>query len=411
MILLAVWVLIVFAYLAFLSLEMQLDYNQLLVPCSGEGCNWASITEAEFAALRDWGLPANFYAGVIVWGILVTVIFYAVLGFLIFWRRGKSRIGFILSLLLVVMPISAYADADNVVASYPNLAIPIITISVVGTWLQFIFLYFFPNGRFYPRWAGWLLVVTLAYITISLLTYGGFLQVGIFQAIASDFIFFFLFIGLAVVLQFLRYFRVATPPERLQTRWVLFGFIFYFMGPFLWYIFYGGEVIFQPGSQRLVASMGGWVLLQVTQLTFLLSLVFAIMRYRLWNIDLIIRRTLIYGLLTGLLVLIYFGSVVFLQILARPLIGEQSAVGIVLSTLLIAALFNPLRRRIQAFIDRRFYRQKYDAEQALAEFAAAARSEADLEQLSTLLASTVQETLQPDKVDLWLDKRGTPGKR
>ena len=190
-IMLAVWVLIVFAYLAFLSLEMQLDYNQLLVPCSGEGCNWASITEAEFAMLGDWGLPANFYAGVIVWGILVTVIFYAGLGFLVFWRRGKSRIGFILSLLLVVMPISAYADADKVVASYPNLAIPIVTISVVGTWLQFIFLYFFPNGRFYPRWAGWLLVVTLAYITISLLTYGGFLHAGIFQAIASEFIFFF----------------------------------------------------------------------------------------------------------------------------------------------------------------------------------------------------------------------------
>jgi hypothetical protein len=128
----------------------------------------------------------------------------------------------------------------------------------------------------------------------------------------------------------------------------------------------------------------------------------AILRYRLWDIDLIIRRTLVYSVLTGALALIYFAGVVLFQQLFGALIAENNQAAIVASTLAIAALFTPLRRRVQDGIDHRFYRRKYDAEQFLTSFTAAARNEVDLDRLSGTLLTVVDETMQPAQVSLWL---------
>src|SRR3712207_294366 len=128
----------------------------------------------------------------------------------------------------------------------------------------------------------------------------------------------------------------------------------------------------------------------------------AILKYRLYDIDIIINRALVYGSLSAMLVALYFGGIVVLQRVFVTLTGQQSTLAVVASTLLIAALFTPLRRRIQSLIDRRFYRRKYDARKTLEDFSAQLRNETDLEALSDDLVGVVRETMQPAHVSLWL---------
>ncbi len=187
------------------------------------------------------------------------------------------------------------------------------------------------------------------------------------------------------------------PVQRAQVAWLALGIA----GPVL------GVIIVFP-IQSLVPSVDQRVLSLVGgSLSALLPLCLglAITRYRLFDVYVIIRRTLVYAIVTALLGLVYFGGVTLLQRLFTGLSGQSSPAALVISTLLIAALFNPLRTRIQDFIDRRFYRRKYDAEQALSEFAAAARSETELDLLSDRMLQVASESLQPEFSQLWLVRK------
>jgi hypothetical protein len=199
---------------------------------------------------------------------------------------------------------------------------------------------------------------------------------------------------LAAVSLIFRY-RSAGSSVRLQLRWFVMGSIVFVILFFLPVLVNFNQI--KRGVDSLFIILG-----QAAILPLYLAVGIAILRYRLYDIDLIIRRTLQYSLLTGLLALVYFVSVILLQSIVENISGEQSPIVIVISTLTIAALFNPLRNRVQDFIDRRFFRKKYNAERALTQFAATARDEVELDKLTNALLSVVEDTVQPEKTSLWL---------
>jgi hypothetical protein len=224
------------------------------------------------------------------------------------------------------------------------------------------------------------------------------------SAVSLGFLVFLSQAPLLVVAQLYPYRRVSSPVQRQQTKWVVFGFAVpttvYVLGivPYLMF-----SVLSSPGSLYLPAFV---VVQDFLQLLIPLSFGFAMLRSRLWDIDVLINRTLVYGTLTvtmtGILALVYLGSIIAFQALFRGLFQQASDVAIVVATLVIYALFQPVHTRIQALIDRRFYRSKYDAAKIVAAFNATLRHEVDLDQLREHLLAMVQETMQPTHVSLWL---------
>ena len=194
-------------------------------------------------------------------------------------------------------------------------------------------------------------------------------------------------------------FRRADPVERSQLKWLLYA-----GGVFL-VVYAGGFAPGLGGSGNDIYEIA----LSLSILLLSVAIAIAIFRYRLYDIDVVIRKTLVYSVLTALLGLVYFGSVILLQRLFGTLTGiEQSTLAVVISTLAIAALFTPLRRRIQDAIDRRFFRKKYNAQQVLAQFAQTVRDETDMDVLLAELVRVVEETLQPEHVSVWLRDPNPP---
>ncbi|MDQ3862782.1 MAG: hypothetical protein M3317_04655 [Actinomycetota bacterium] len=209
----------------------------------------------------------------------------------------------------------------------------------------------------------------------------------------------------AAVSLVMRY-RRSRGEERQQIKWI--AFVASFAG--LWFLISMLTqlvVVLMSGADLPQAPLWFELLASVAVLGFTgvpVAIGFAVLRYRLYEIDIIINRTLVYGSLTAMLVALYFGVVAATQTILRALTGqtEQPQQAVVISTLVIAALINPLRRRIQSFIDRRFYRRKYDARKTLEAFSARLRDETDLETLNNDLEGVVRETMQPAHVSLWL---------
>lgn len=244
----------------------------------------------------------------------------------------------------------------------------------------------FPRPKPIQQRYPWLSAIVLLIATLLLIFTIG-------TSIAWFWFLFSLFLGLAILVH--NGITMRDPVSRAQVRWGVSGML----------IGIGAIAVSMTANTFGLVQLSGraWDLIGTFSTAVIgVMISVAISRYRLFDIDVIIRRTLQYALLTGLLALVYFGSVVLLQGLVEKLTGQQSPIVIVISTLGIAALFNPLRLRIQDFIDRRFFRSKYDAAQTLNWFSETVRDEVELDQLTQQLLSVVQESMQPEQTELWL---------
>jgi hypothetical protein len=260
-------------------------------------------------------------------------------------------------------------------------------LNVLGAGALLLGWYFFPDGRFIPGWTRWLAFAFAAWTVVILITggTGSWSFLTHFWASAGWY-------STGALAQIYRYIRVSSPIQQQQTKWVVFGStlaFFAFVVRTLPIVL--APSLFKPGIFSLLYTLLTRPLMYLFMLLIPLSIGISILRYRLWDIDILIRRTLIYGVLTAALALIYFGGVVMLQVGFRALTGQTSQLAIVASTLTITALFSPLRGRVQMTIDRRFYRHKYNAAQALAAFSATVRDEVDLNRLTGQLLALVEE--------------------
>ena len=354
--------------------------------------------------------------------LLAAVVAIPTVGALVASRRQANPIGWILCGLGLMLSLSDFAGDYALQAlltrpgSLPGgelmawLAAWGHGPSIVGAFVLVCLL--FPDGRpLTPRWRPvvWLAAIITPALGLGALVpgpladfpfvnnpiaFGGTAAQAVNFLVKAAFILLLATLLAAGVCLILR-FRRSRGDEREQLKWVVGG------GALVVIIFLSAPIFWcTPG----LSGTPLWPTLFVLALLALpLSMGIAILKYRLYAIDLIIRRTLVYGVLSGLLVLAYFGSVVLLQNVLRTLTGqEQSQLVTVVSTLAIAALFNPLRHRVQNLIDRAFYRRKYDAGRVLAAFSATARDEVELNPLIDQLLQAADETVRPEHVSVWL---------
>jgi hypothetical protein len=391
------------------SVPSSFEHYRSVCTAALEVCSERAVaqpTPEGVRALQDVGLSVGSYA---LLNVIIDKVFQLVwfaVGALIFWRRSDDRMALLTSTFLVTFGTVAVdsTDADALVSSQPAWWLPAQIVYITGAVCVVLFFLLFPGGRFVPRWTRWLALAFIAFnISQELFPelYSG--------SPALEVITQWVFMGFVVSLvwsQTYRYRKVSSQAQRRQTKWVVFGTTLALAGSF----------VKVPSDFSLLTGDTPFILLvlkTVFALSFLLvplSIGVAVLRSHLFDIDVLINRTLVYGLLTALLLAVYFGGVTATQAIFQTLTGQeqQPQLAVVVSTLIIAALFNPLRRRIQGFIDRRFYRRKYDARKTLEAFSAKLRDETDLYALNSELVSAVRETMQPAHVSLWLRPEASP---
>jgi hypothetical protein len=369
----------------------------------------ANPTENVSAALAELGLSAGAYA---LYTVALDTIFvsgFAAVAIVIFWRRSDDPVALLVATMLVTWgPLNGlFLPTPSVIEEpYPILGMALgQALTYIGyiTWM--LFFYLFPSGRFVPRWTRWLALIygVLFFGLWNFTPFGPLSWPPPLFAAAVLAVW-----GSFPMAQIYRYARVSGPVERQKTKWVVFGVAVAVVGTLATVFTVEAAVDLPP--REVGRRMLSMLLMDASGLMIPLSIGVAMLRSRLFDIDVVINRTLVYGSLTLMLVLFYFGGVTATQALFSALTGQQKLpqLAVVVSTLAIAALFNPLRRRIQSFIDRRFYRRKYDAAKTLEAFSSKLRDETDLGTLNDDLISVVRETMQPEHASLWLRPNTSP---
>ena len=360
--------------------------------CNGSG----QFTPGDVQRLHEFGFSLDFYAIYTIILVSLAALGYWLVAAFLFWRKSGDHVALLATVSLATFPVVFNPGINTLPSPW---WFPAHVLSFLGSLCIVLFFYVFPSGYFVPSFMRWITVVALLSWG-----FGCFFPVAAFNPFShSQVLNVLTYLGLLggiVPVQIYRYRRVSSPVQRQQTRWVVYGMSVGVGGYLVLFTF----ALFFP-SLFLTGSLVSLIRLTVVYVLSLLtplSIGLAILRSRLWDIDLLINRTLVYGTLTGILALVYVILVIGLQALLASVIRHGSGVAIIISTLAIVALCQPLRHRIQQIIDRRFYRRKYNAVQTLATFSATLRHEVELDQLRETLLIVVQETMQPVHVSLWI---------
>jgi hypothetical protein len=357
--------------------------------------NVVRLSPGQLRGFENLGLTPEFYAAYTVTLPVGTMLVFTAIATVIFWRKSDDRMALFAAFTLAVFGGAALTSdvPQALAAAHPSLLFPVRLLDYLGQVAFGVFFYVFPNGRFVPRWTRWLAIAVALLFVPDIF----FPAEEIWPIVRLPFLG---FLCSLVVAQVYRYRRVSGPAERQQSKWVVFGVAVALVG--FAALITLVNLVLSPRSLGPLAEMAISTCVYGLIALVPLSIGVAILRSGLYEIDLIINRTLVYGSLTATLVGVYFGGIVVLQRVFVALTGEQSTLAVVASTLAIAAMFNPLRRRIQGFVDRRFYRRKYDARKTLEAFSSKLRDETDLQALNDHLVRVAAETMQPAHVSLWL---------
>jgi hypothetical protein len=385
--------------------------NVLHTACSdptGLNCNYLQLRSAQLPALTHVGLSLDSYALYALGCDLVITLLFLSVGALIVWRKSAEFMGLFVSLLLITFGCFGISDVHLIVPLPFNGDI-IGGLLIILQWPALgILFYTFPDGRFVPRWS-WMLtflfVIQFAFYALPY-PYNFDNWPPLLSMLETVVVY-----GSAVGTQIYRYRAVASPLQRQQIKWFAFGFAITLVFSIIW----GLLPLVIPSLARSDSwyQLFGPAVLSLSYVPIPLGIGIALMRYRLWDIDVLINRTLVYGLLTATLLAVYLVLVFVGQSLVANLLGRDNPLVLVGSTLVVASLFEPLRRSIQRVIDWRFYRSKYDAARVLAAFSSTLHQEIDLDQLRDQLRAVVQETMQPASLSLWIrpsKQRTSPGR-
>lgn len=344
-----------------------------------------------------------FTAGAFTLDLLSPVVFLTLAVFIL-WRRSDNTSAIRISALLFAFGVSLPGTTAAVLTATPIWRITPGLLEAIGWTALLIFAYLFPDGRWVPRWARFVAPVWMLW-TVSFFFFAERIIASRPALIALSFLLWILWLGSGVCAQIYRYYWVATHPERQQTKWVMLGFIAGLVG----ILAVSAPDILALAQRRPIQHNGAYlaialVIMTLATLPIPISIAIAILRYSLYEIDRLINLTLVYSALTVALGAIYTTIVGLSQIVVQLVTGSQSEpqLALVVSTLCSAALFQPLRRRIQHAIDRRFYRGRYNAAKAVEAFAASLRTELDLTELSERLLDVSHRTMKPAHVSLWL---------
>ncbi len=402
------WLLLAVVLLGSFVASVPVALQQFQQICSADvACPTGALTPGMVAALGKTSVTAAQFAGYRVALESLSVVGWFLLAAVLYWRRADDRMALFSAFTLLTFGVARFPEAPLALAAvHSGLTLPIHAARFLGSACLSLFAYLFPTGRFVPRWMA---LIGVAWVAVQL---PEFFRSGstvdptqaspVLQALA-----FLGFVASVAFTQVYRYRRDSTPAQRRQTKWVVYGTVIALSG-------YLALAFFMPlFASRADRESAAYLLLMPTgEILFMLlvplSIGVAILRSHLYDIDLLINRTLIYSSLTLILATIYFGVVLASQQVIRLATGQtklEQPLLIVVSTLLVAALFQPLRLRLQSTIDRRFYRKRYNASKLVAGFGETLRSEVDLTHLSEHLVETIEEAVEPAHISLWLRPR------